>query len=202
MLIIVLHKIIFIKQFYFVINTFFIHTSGCLWGVAMSQSYIYLFLYFVPVAGYPPWEAAMSWFPEHKTGQSWIHRVCQRILKTGPIPRHVAFIMDGNRRFAVKNHMERAEGHFKGFDKLAEVCWAKVWSKTFMSFVCLLIITCKTIIWNTSYSRISLIFLTPKATLFLAHPSLHSNEIFWLPVICHLSANCLSENFSHIFFFL
>nr|XP_022292130.1 dehydrodolichyl diphosphate synthase complex subunit DHDDS-like [Crassostrea virginica] len=62
----------------------------------------------------------MSWFPEHKTGQSWIHRVCQRILKTGPIPRHVAFIMDGNRRFAVKNHMERAEGHFKGFDKLAE----------------------------------------------------------------------------------
>ncbi|XP_061177379.1 dehydrodolichyl diphosphate synthase complex subunit DHDDS-like [Saccostrea echinata] len=62
----------------------------------------------------------MSWFPEKKSGQSWIHRVCQRILKTGPIPKHVAFIMDGNRRFAVKNHMERAEGHFKGFDKLSE----------------------------------------------------------------------------------
>jgi hypothetical protein len=63
----------------------------------------------------------MSWFPEKKTGQSWVHRVCQRILKTGPIPKHVAFIMDGNRRFAVKNHMERAEGHFRGFDKLSEV---------------------------------------------------------------------------------
>ena len=82
----------------------------------------------------------MSWFPEHKTGQSWIHRVCQRILKTGPIPRHVAFIMDGNRRFAVKNHMERAEGHFKGFDKLAEVCGAIVCMvKTLLLFVCLLI---------------------------------------------------------------
>lgn len=64
---------------------------------------------------------AMSWFPQKKTSQSWVHRVCQKILKSGPIPKHVAFIMDGNRRFAVKNHMERAEGHFKGFDKLAEV---------------------------------------------------------------------------------
>lgn len=62
----------------------------------------------------------MSWFPQKKTGRSWVHRVCQKILKSGPIPKHVAFIMDGNRRFAVKNHMERAEGHFKGFDKLAE----------------------------------------------------------------------------------
>lgn len=29
--------------------------------------------------------------------------------------------MDGNRRFAQKNSMDRAEGHLKGFDKLAEV---------------------------------------------------------------------------------
>lgn len=68
----------------------------------------------------------MSWFPQKKTGQSWVHRVCQKILKSGPIPKHVAFIMDGNRRFAVKNHMERAEGHFKGFDKLAEVRTTKI----------------------------------------------------------------------------
>lgn len=34
--------------------------------------------------------------------------------------------MDGNRRFAVKNHMDRAEGHFKGFDKLAEVRTTKI----------------------------------------------------------------------------
>jgi len=29
--------------------------------------------------------------------------------------------MDGNRRFAKKNSMDRAEGHLKGFDKLTEV---------------------------------------------------------------------------------
>lgn len=63
----------------------------------------------------------MSWFPEKRTQDSWIHRLCAGILKSGPIPQHVAFIMDGNRRFAQKNSMGRAEGHLKGFDKLAEV---------------------------------------------------------------------------------
>ena len=47
--------------------------------------------------------------------------MCTRILKSGPVPKHIAIIMDGNRRFAQKNSMDRAEGHLKGFDKLAEV---------------------------------------------------------------------------------
>lgn len=46
--------------------------------------------------------------------------MCTSVLKAGPIPRHIAIIMDGNRRFAKKNSMGRAEGHLKGFDKLAE----------------------------------------------------------------------------------
>ncbi|KAJ2581623.1 hypothetical protein GGH95_001983, partial [Coemansia sp. RSA 1836] len=29
-----------------------------------------------------------------------------RVLRQGPIPQHVGFIMDGNRRFAKKAHME------------------------------------------------------------------------------------------------
>ncbi|XP_067675918.1 dehydrodolichyl diphosphate synthase complex subunit DHDDS-like [Haliotis asinina] len=61
----------------------------------------------------------MSWFPERQN-RSWLQRVCASVLKAGPVPKHVGIIMDGNRRFAVKNSMEKAEGHLKGFDKLAE----------------------------------------------------------------------------------
>ncbi|KAI9841620.1 MAG: cis-prenyltransferase [Thelocarpon superellum] len=47
-------------------------------------------------------------------------------LRQGPIPEHVAFIMDGNRRFAQSHHIERVEGHHLGFEALArilEVCY-------------------------------------------------------------------------------
>ncbi len=37
------------------------------------------------------------------------------------MPKHVAFIMDGNRRFAQKAHVKRQEGHSQGFERLAEV---------------------------------------------------------------------------------
>ncbi|KAG2460685.1 DHDDS synthase, partial [Polypterus senegalus] len=40
--------------------------------------------------------------------------------KAGPMPKHIAFIMDGNRRYARKLHVERQQGHMHGFDKLAE----------------------------------------------------------------------------------
>lgn len=47
-----------------------------------------------------------------------------RLLSVGHIPRHVAFIMDGNRRFADKIHAERLVGHERGFDKLTEtISW-------------------------------------------------------------------------------
>lgn len=42
-------------------------------------------------------------------------------LRQGPIPQHVAFIMDGNRRFARTHRIETVEGHNLGFEALAKV---------------------------------------------------------------------------------
>jgi len=40
-------------------------------------------------------------------------------LRHGPIPQHVAFVMDGNRRYARSHKMETVEGHSLGFEALA-----------------------------------------------------------------------------------
>lgn len=62
----------------------------------------------------------MSWVRENKL--AWYERWAVNVLKCGPVPHHVAFIMDGNRRFATKTHLKhKTDGHVKGFDKLAEV---------------------------------------------------------------------------------
>ena len=47
--------------------------------------------------------------------------LCCKVLKCGRIPRHIAFIMDGNRRYARMKKMEKSLGHVLGFDKLAGV---------------------------------------------------------------------------------
>lgn len=42
-------------------------------------------------------------------------------LRQGPVPQHVAFVMDGNRRFARDHRIETIEGHHLGFEALARV---------------------------------------------------------------------------------
>ncbi|MCJ1312189.1 cis-prenyltransferase [Agyrium rufum] len=47
-------------------------------------------------------------------------------LRQGPVPQHIAFVMDGNRRFAKKQQIETVEGHNMGIEALArilEVCY-------------------------------------------------------------------------------
>lgn len=45
-----------------------------------------------------------------------------RVVRCGPIPRHIAFIMDGNRRYAVAAGLpSKLEGHQHGFRKLQEI---------------------------------------------------------------------------------
>jgi len=44
-----------------------------------------------------------------------------RDVMSEPVPKHIAIIMDGNRRFAFGMGMDAADGHAKGRDKLEEV---------------------------------------------------------------------------------
>ncbi|QDS75116.1 hypothetical protein FKW77_007406 [Venturia effusa] len=47
-------------------------------------------------------------------------------VRQGAVPQHIAFVMDGNRRFARDHHIETIEGHNLGFEALAhilEVCY-------------------------------------------------------------------------------
>lgn len=55
---------------------------------------------------------------------TWIQRLACNVLRYGcsSRPRHLAIVMDGNRRFAREHHFERAQGHTLGADKLFDVC--------------------------------------------------------------------------------
>lgn len=43
------------------------------------------------------------------------------VLRTGPIPKHIALIMDGNRRYARLRKLEIEQGHSAGAESLEEV---------------------------------------------------------------------------------
>ncbi|XP_068627642.1 dehydrodolichyl diphosphate synthase complex subunit DHDDS [Battus philenor] len=60
----------------------------------------------------------MSWIKENCV--TFFQLFCIKVVKNGRIPNHIAFIMDGNRRFAKKNSVQSSVGHHKGFDKLSE----------------------------------------------------------------------------------
>merc|ERR1712168_1300591 len=63
----------------------------------------------------------MSMIGKYDEEPGLLLRFCYKVMRTGKIPQHVAFIMDGNRRYARKESISRKEGHSKGFDKLTEV---------------------------------------------------------------------------------
>jgi Putative undecaprenyl diphosphate synthase len=50
-----------------------------------------------------------------------IRRVLLGVLKAGPVPHHVAFIMDGNRRYARNKGVKVIQGHVDGFAALRRV---------------------------------------------------------------------------------
>ncbi|KAJ1528906.1 hypothetical protein ONE63_007275 [Megalurothrips usitatus] len=52
---------------------------------------------------------------------TWIQKMCSSAISCGRVPEHVAFIMDGNRRYAKKHKIPSSEGHAKGFDMLVKL---------------------------------------------------------------------------------
>ena len=62
----------------------------------------------------------MSWIKEEPYQYGWFENLCVKILKCGAIPQHVAFIMDGNRRYAKRLGLDKIQGHAQGFEKLAQ----------------------------------------------------------------------------------
>ena len=53
---------------------------------------------------------------------NWFQFLVLKVIKTGEIPKHVAFIMDGSRRYAKKQNLTIAEGHSKGYVFLKRIC--------------------------------------------------------------------------------
>lgn len=52
---------------------------------------------------------------------NFLRRCLFRVLSYGPIPKHIAFIMDGNRRFARSHNLKEGVGHRVGFMALMSI---------------------------------------------------------------------------------
>lgn len=52
---------------------------------------------------------------------SFLQDIIISIVKTGPIPLHIAMVMDGNRTFAKKRNLTLKEGHSAGAESLVKV---------------------------------------------------------------------------------
>ncbi|ODQ66627.1 Di-trans-poly-cis-decaprenylcistransferase [Nadsonia fulvescens var. elongata DSM 6958] len=60
-------------------------------------------------------------FPVYRYAKSFTQDLLIQILRTGPLPKHIAFIMDGNRRFAKSNNLRLVEGHVAGSESLLRI---------------------------------------------------------------------------------
>lgn len=61
----------------------------------------------------------ISTFPGYGLLMTQAKKIVGGIIRTGPTPRHVGIIMDGNRRYAKSHKIELKEGHNHGFESMA-----------------------------------------------------------------------------------
>jgi Putative undecaprenyl diphosphate synthase len=50
-----------------------------------------------------------------------LQRLLLWIIASGPLPNHIAFVMDGNRRYAGRKGKPVTEGHYAGYSALYRV---------------------------------------------------------------------------------
>ncbi|CAD6197898.1 unnamed protein product [Caenorhabditis auriculariae] len=63
-----------------------------------------------------------GWWDDNLNERSWWQSLLRAIICSGPVPRHVAFVMDGNRRYARMKHLGSVvKGHERGFNQLAKI---------------------------------------------------------------------------------
>ncbi len=67
----------------------------------------------------PDQDVQVRWF-EGGFGLLYDRMLTKRV-QHGPVPTHVAIIMDGNRRFALAGGMPKQDGHRLGKEKVREV---------------------------------------------------------------------------------
>ena len=60
-----------------------------------------------------------QWF--ERVQYSWLQRFVTNCVRSGKLPKHVAFIMDGNRRFAKVKDIPRSQSYAMGFEKIGEI---------------------------------------------------------------------------------
>lgn len=60
-------------------------------------------------------------FPLSQAVLATTKKLVAKCLQTGPVPQHVGFVMDGNRRYAKNHHIELKEGHNAGFESMAQI---------------------------------------------------------------------------------
>ncbi|WFD29345.1 ditrans,polycis-polyprenyl diphosphate synthase [(2E,6E)-farnesydiphosphate specific] [Malassezia sp. CBS 17886] len=69
-----------------------------------------------------PWSYSASLLSSIvSAGSAFVQSIPMRLIAAGPLPRHVAFIMDGNRRWSRANGLAVRQGHQMGFEALKRV---------------------------------------------------------------------------------
>ena len=68
--------------------------------------------------------SALAFNDANSVHYSWLQRFAGNIIRYGCTSRlrHIAIVMDGNRRFAREHNFERARGHTLGAERLFDVC--------------------------------------------------------------------------------